>query len=229
MPNTPQLTEARHALLKKYLRGDLPQAARAAGSIPRRAPGCPTPLSFGQEQVWLLAQLAPDSPVFNESVTVHLPGPLDVAVLEQSFNEIIRRHEAWRTSLPVVDGQPMQMFHTPSTLKLRVMDLRYLPQARREAEALRLATEEARTPFDLSRWPLLRATLVRLGDREHRLFLTLHQCIFDGVSLYQVFLPELHALYEAFLKGKPPPLSELPIQYADFAVWQRQFRLGEGF
>jgi surfactin family lipopeptide synthetase A len=227
MPNKPELSEARRALLEKYLRGDLPQAARAAGTITRRASGSPTPLSFGQQQVWLLAQLTPDSPVYNECVTIHLPGPLDVASFEQSFNEFIRRHEAWRTSFPIVDGQPIQVIHPPSTLTLPVADLRYLPEAEREAEALRLATEDARILFDLAQGPLLRATLMRLGDAEHRLFLTLHQIIFDGVSLYQVFLTELHALYEAFSSGKPSPLPDLPIQYADFAAWQRQWLQGD--
>jgi len=227
MPNTPDLSEARRALLEKYLRGDLAQRARAAGNITQRASGSPLPLSFGQQQVWLLAQLAPDSPVYNECVTIHLPGPLDGVALEQSFNEIIRRHEAWRTSFPIVDGQPIQMIHPPSTITLPVVDLRYLPETEREAEALRLATEDACILFDLAHGPLLRATLMRLGDAEHRLFLTLHQSIFDGVSLYRVFLPELRALYEAFSSGKPSPLPDLPIQYADFAVWQRRWPQGD--
>ena len=227
MPDTPELSEARRTLLQKYLRGELPQPVSAAGVISRRIMDSPAPLSFGQQQMWLLDQLTPDSPVYSECVTVHLPGPLDVAALEQSFNEIIRRHEAWRTSFPLVDGQPIQLIHSPSTLALPVVDLRYLPEAEREAEALRLATEDARIPFDLARGPLLRATLVQLGDAEHRLFLTLHQSIFDGVSLYQVFLPELRTLYEAFSCGKPSPLPDLLIQYADFAVWQRQW-LQEG-
>src|SRR5579863_9571234 len=226
MTNTPEISDARRALLEKYLRGELSQTARAAGAITRRARGSPTPLSFGQEQVWFLAQLAPDSPIYNECVTIHLPGPLDVAAFEQSFNEMIRRHEAWRTSFPLVDGQPMQMIHPPSGLTLSVVDLRYLPEAEREAEALRLATEDARILFDLARGPLLRAIMMRLSDAEHRLFLTLHQSIFDGVTLYQVFLPELRALYEAFSSGKPSPLPNLPIQYADFAVWQRQWLQG---
>jgi surfactin family lipopeptide synthetase A len=221
MPNTPEFSEAKRALLEKYLRGDLPQLARVAGAITRCDSGSPAPLSFGQQQVWLHAQLAPDSPVYNECVTIHLPGPLDIAAFEQSFNEIIRRHEAWRTSYPIMDGQPIQMIHPPSTLTLPVVDLLYLPEVEREAEALRLATEDARILFDLAHGPLLRATLMRLGDAEHRLFLTLHQSIFDGVSLYRVFLPELRALYEAFSSGKPPPLPDPPIQYADFAVWQR--------
>jgi amino acid adenylation domain-containing protein len=200
---------------------------RAAGTITRRTPESRTPLSFGQEQVWFLTQLAPDSPVYNECVTIHLPGPLDVAAFEVSFNEIIRRHEAWRTSFPIVDGQPIQIIHPPSTLTLPVVDLRYLPETEREAEALRLATEDARILFDLAHGPLLRATLMRLGDAEHRLFLTLHQMIFDGVSLYWVFLPELRALYEMFSSGKPSHLPDLPIQYADFAVWQRRGLQGD--
>ncbi len=227
MPHTPELSEAKRALLEKYLRGDLPQPARAAGAITQRASGNSAPLSFGQQQVWLLAQLTLDSPVYNECVTIHLPGPLEVAAFEQSFNEIIRRHEAWRTSFPLVDGQPIQMIHPPSRLTLPVVDLRYLPEGEREVEALRLATEDARILFDLAQGPLLRATLMRLGDAEHRLFLTLHQIIFDGVSLYQVFLPELRTLYEAFSSGKSSPLPDLPIQYPDFAVWQHQWLQGD--
>jgi len=226
MPNTPELSDAKRALLEKYLRGDLAQKARAASTITRRAMGNPTPLSFGQQQIWFLEQLTPDSLVHNECVTIHLPGPLDEAVLEQSFNEIILRHEAWRTSFPILDGQPIQMIHPPSVLTLPKVDLRYLPEAKREAEALRLATEDARILFDLAQGPLLRATLIRSGDAEHRLFLTLHQSIFDGISLYQVFLPELRALYEAFSSGKPSPLPDLPIQYADFAAWQQQWLRG---
>src|SRR5207248_2421573 len=134
---------------------------------------------------------------------------------------------AWRTSYPIVDGQPTQLLHPPSTRTLPVVDLRYLPEAEREAEALRLATKDAQILFDLAQGPLLRAMLMRLGDAEHRLFLTLHQSIFDGVSLYRVFLPELRALYEAFSGGKPSPLADPPIQYADFAVWQRQWPQGD--
>jgi hypothetical protein len=126
MSNTSGFLEARRALLEKYLRGNLPQAKKAAEVIPRRASGSHLPLSFGQQQIWLLARLALDSPVYNECVTIHLPGPLDVAALEQSFNEISKRHEAWRTSFPLVDGQPVQMIHPHTTLTLPVVDLRFL-------------------------------------------------------------------------------------------------------
>lgn len=225
--HTTELSETKRALLEKYLRGDLPQTATDTDTIPRRSSGSPAPLSFGQQQVWLLAQLIPDIPVYNECVTIHLSGPLNIDVLEQSFNEIIRRYEVWRTSFPTVDGQPVQLIHPSLTLMLPVVDLRHLPEAEREIEALRLATEDARPLFDLAQGPLLRAMLIRLGDEEHCLFLTLHHIIFDGVALYQVFLPELRALYDAFLTDQPSPLPELPIQYADYAHWQREWVAGD--
>src|SRR5438270_945113 len=226
MSNTRELSEAKRALLEKYLRGGYPQATTGADNIPRRIPGKPVPLSFGQQQLWLLDQLIPDTPVYNESVTVHMPGPLDVTALKQSLTEILKRHEAWRTSFPVVDGQPVQVINPAPQFTLPPVDLRQLPEAEREEEALRLATEDAQQPFDLVHGPLPRATLVRLADTDHRLFVTLHHIIFDGVTIYQVFLPELRTLYDAFLAGQPSPLADLPIQYADFAVWQREWLQG---
>ncbi len=222
MPDITELSEAKRALLAKYLRGSLQQNETQERSIKRRSTGDTAPLSFGQQQVWLLAQLMPDVPVYNECVTIHLPGQLNVAVFEQSLNEILRRHEAWRTSFPLVDGLPVQHIHAPSSLKLPVVDLRHLPEAEREAEALRLATEDARVLFDLANGPLLCTKLVQLGDTEHRLFLTIHHIIFDGVAIYQVLLPELYAVYTAFLVGQPSPLPEMPLQYADYAHWQRE-------
>ncbi len=222
MSNITELSEAKRALLEKYLRGDHPQTITGAGPIPRRVQGVPAPLSFGQQQLWLLAQLLPAIPVYTECVTIHLPGLLNVYAFERSFNEFLRRHEAWRTSFPTVDGLPVQMIHPPPTLTLPLVDLRDFPTAEREAEAIRLATEDAQKPFDLPNGPLLRAILVHLSDVDHRLFLTLHHIIFDGVAVYQVLLPELYALYEAFSNKKPSPLPPLPIQYADYAVWQRE-------
>src|SRR5437870_3839292 len=134
MANTPQLSVARRALLEKYLRGERGQTI-SAGTIPFRSPSDSIPLSFGQQQLWLLAHLIPDIPVYNESVTVRLPGTLDIAALEQSFNELIQRHEAWRTSFSLVDGQPVQVIHPSLIFKLPVVDLQRLPKADREAEA----------------------------------------------------------------------------------------------
>ncbi|HEY6285708.1 MAG TPA: condensation domain-containing protein, partial [Ktedonobacteraceae bacterium] len=225
MANTPQLSETRRALLEKYLRGDNPQTT-SASTIPSRSPYATIPLSFGQQQLWLLEHLIADIPAYNESVTVHLPGALDVAALEQSFNELIQRHEAWRTSISLVDVQPVQIIHPSLTLKLPVVDLQHVPETKRETEALRLATEDVLRPFDLTQAPLLRVTLVRLNEMDHRLFIALHHIIFDGFTVYQIFLPELRALYEACISGKPSTLSPLPIQYADYAVWQRNRLLG---
>jgi amino acid adenylation domain-containing protein len=229
MSDTSNLSETKKLLLEKLKRNSIPQARTATTSIPRRDRTGFAPLSFGQQQLWLIAQLVPDVPVYNECVTIHLPGPLDVAVLEQSFNAFVRRHEAWRTSFPLVDGQPVQMVHSPSTIRLPFVDLRHLPEAEREPEALRLATEDARKLFDLARGPLLRPLLVRLADEEHRLFLALHHIIFDGVVMYQVLLPELRTLYEAFLNGQPSPLPEVEIEYTDFAAWQREWVPQEKF
>jgi aspartate racemase len=226
MANTPRLSEARRALLEKYLRGENARTSSAL-EIPRRSPDDNILLSSGQQQLWLLAQLIPDIPVYNESVTVRLPGTLDVAALEQSLNDLIQRHESWRTSFSLVDGQPVQIIHPSLTYKLPVVDLEHLPEAERESEALRLATEEALLPFDLTQLPLLRATLVRLDETDHRLFIALHHIIFDGFTVYRIFLPELRALYEACTSGQPSNLSPLPIQYADYAAWQRNWLQGE--
>src|SRR5438067_10741578 len=124
MANISQLSETRRALLEKYLRGESPQTT-SAGAIPYRSPNGSIPLSFGQQQLWLLEHLMPDIPAYNESVTVHLPGTLDIAALEQSLNELIQRHEAWRTSFSMVDGQPVQIIHPSLTLKLPVVDVQH--------------------------------------------------------------------------------------------------------
>lgn len=222
MPDKTELSEAKRALLAKYLRGSLSPTATEEQSIKRYQTNDTAPLSFGQQQVWLLAQLMPDIPVYNECVTIHLPGPLNVGVFEQSFSEILRRHAAWRTSFPLVDGLPVQRIHPPELLKLPVVDLRHLPKPARETRALQLATEDARVLFDLANGPLLYTKLVQLDDEEHRLFLTIHHIIFDGVAIYQVLLPELYAIYTAFLAGQPSPLPPLALQYTDYAHWQRE-------
>ena len=222
-PNSSLLPEAKLDLLRKYLQEGSAPSASNSPVIPRRVNGVPPPLSFAQQQLWVHTQFVPDISVYNETLTVFKAGPLNVSALERAFTEIVSRHEAWRTTFSMVDGQPVQVVHQASAVKLPVIDLRRLPKPEREAEAVRLATEEARRPFDLSAGPLVRAMLVRLSNTEHRLFLTVHHMIFDAVSIYRVFLPELTALYEAFAAGKPSPLPELPIQYADFASWQRQF------
>jgi len=226
-PALPALSEAKRALLERYRQGTLVAEPARQAAISRRAPDAIVPLSYGQQQLWLVDHLVPEAPVYNECVTIHLPGPLDVAVFERAFNEIVRRHEIWRTTFPTIDGQPVQHVHPDSARTLPLVDLMALPAEDREAESVRLATIEARQPFDLAAGPLLRATLMRLGEQDHRLYLALHHIIFDGVAMYQGFLPELRSIYEAFLDGRPSPLPEPPIQYADYAVWQREDIQGE--
>ncbi|HMG74409.1 MAG TPA: amino acid adenylation domain-containing protein [Pyrinomonadaceae bacterium] len=227
LPNTatdlvvPAMSDAKRALLQQYLRGGLALPSPESCVINRRPTDEPAPPSFGQEQLWIHSQLVTDLVIYNEPVTVRRTGPLDVTALKQSLHEIIRRHEAWRTNFAIQDGQLVQVINPSLDLELPLVDLRGLDESEREPEALRLATLDARRPFDLNQGPLLRAMLARITDTDHRLYLTLHQIIFDGVSLYSVFLPELANLYEAFVHGRPPTLPNPPIQYADFAHWQR--------
>src|SRR6266853_3713315 len=218
----PNMSAAKRALLQKYLREGLSLASPESWAVARRPQDEPAWLSFGQEQLWIHGQLVDDLLIYNEPVTVRRIGPLDVAAMKNSLNEIMRRHEAWRTNFAIQDGQLVQGINPVLDLDLPLVDLRRLDESEREAEALRLATQDARRPFNLNQGPLLRAMLARLADNEHCLYLTLHQIIFDGVSLYSVFLPELTTLCEAFANGQSSPLPELPIQYADFAHWQRQ-------
>ena len=158
----------------------------------------------------------------------HYAGKLDVDALRESLAAFIQRHEIWRTTFASIDGQPMQLVQANGQWTWSVADLRGLAEAEREKEALRQAEEQAKQPFDLARGPLVRALLVRLGEQEHRLFMTLHQMIFDAVSLAQVFLPELRELYEARVQGRPPELEEVQLQYAHYASWQRESAAGGG-
>lgn len=221
------LTESRRKqLLEAYFQTHLETACEQPSQITPRVPGVTVPLTFAQQQLWLHAQLAPNTPLYNEPLTVRHRGPLNVPVLRRAFSEIVRRHEAWRTTFPVVDGEPAQRVLPPFLVELPEIDLRSLSSAGREEEAVRLATTDARLPFDLARGPLFRVKLVLLNEEEQRLYITLHHLIFDGFSGYRVFLPELVALYDAFSHGHPSPLPELPFQFGDYALWQRERREG---
>ncbi|MEH2382482.1 MAG: amino acid adenylation domain-containing protein [Nostoc sp.] len=184
------------------------------------------PLSFAQQRLWFLEQLKPGNSFYNQPGVVRLIGALNVAVLEQSFNEIIRRHEALRTTFTVVERQPVQVIASTLVLKLPVVDLQKLPYADREKEVMRLATKEAQVPFNLVEGPLLRCTLLQLDEAEYVLLFTMHHIISDGWSK-GILIREMAALYEAFSIGQLSPLAELPIQYADFAAWQRQWLQAE--
>ncbi len=180
------------------------------------------PLSFGQQSLWFLNQLAPDTPAYNIPIVIHLQGQLNVAVLSQSLNEIIRRHQVLRTNFVLREGEPVGVIKPAEPLTLPVHDLREFSESERTKEIQRLATDIASQPFDLSSQPLLRGLLLRLTQQEYELLLVLHHIIADGWSI-GVLIKELAAVYEAFSSGKPSPLPELPIQYVDFVYWQRQY------
>ena len=183
------------------------------------------PLSLAQERLWFLDQLEPGNIAYNMVAAHRLKGQLNRIALEQSLNETVQRHEVLRTTFSIVDGQPVQVVSSSLSLPLSVVEIGDHSETEREAEAQRLVAEEAQRPFDFARGPLLRAKLLRLDNDDHVLLVTMHHIVSDGWSM-GVFFSELSALYEAFCEGKPSPLRELPIQYADYAVWQRDWLQG---
>jgi aspartate racemase len=184
------------------------------------------PLSFSQQRLWFLEKFEPNGSTYCIASVYRLTNTLNVSALEQSLNELVRRHEILRTTFPTVDGQPVQVISPETRFTLPLINLLELPPNQREAEARRQATQEAQHPFDLDQGLLFRAKLLRLTEQEHILLLNMHHIISDGWS-FDVSFRELAALYEAFANNKPSPLPKLPIQYADFAVWQRDWFQGD--
>ncbi|KAA3658966.1 MAG: amino acid adenylation domain-containing protein, partial [Chloroflexi bacterium] len=184
------------------------------------------PLSFAQQRLWFLDQLEPNSPFYNIPEAMRFTGELDMTVLAQSLNEVIRRHESLRTTINTVDGRPFQNIHPELTITIPVVDISHLIEAEREAQATQLAQEEAKRPFSLATGPLLRATLVRLAENDHIILLTVHHIVSDNWSS-NVLIQEVAVLYEVFSNGRFSPLPELTIQYADFAHWQRNWLQGD--
>jgi amino acid adenylation domain-containing protein len=191
---------------------------------PRRREG-PVPLSFAQQHLWILDRLASGVPLYNIPQAFRIRGPLDVEALGRALEAIQQRHEVLRSTYSVDDGNPVQVIEPRRTASLPIVDLGAIAEAAQEAEVLRLVDQEARSPFDLARGPLLRASLFRLGVQEHILLVTVHHIVFDAWS-GEIFDRELAALYEAYHEGRPSPLSPLPIQYADFGIWQREWLRG---
>ncbi len=204
----------------------LSDGAGAAPPIERASRAGPLPPSFAQQRLWLVDRLEPGSPAYNMPGALRLHGALDVPSLRAALGALTRRHEALRTTFEERGGAPVQVVHPPAPVLLPLADLRGLPEGEREAAAERLAAAEALRPFDLARGPLLRSTLVRLGDGDHVLLVTLHHVVGDGWSM-DVLVREVSALYAAFSRGEEPHLPELPVQYADYAVWQREWLSGE--
>jgi amino acid adenylation domain-containing protein len=184
------------------------------------------PASLAQQRLWLLHELDPGTPLYNVPLGLHLRGPVDAGALEHALGAVVTRHEALRTTFEVVDGAPVQVIATERPVRLARHDLGALPRERRDAEASLRTIAEARRPFDLEAGPLLRATLVGLGDDEHLFLLTLHHVVADGWSL-GILLRELSELYRAAILGGPASLPAPPIQYPDYSEWQRQWLRGE--
>ncbi|RAM53532.1 MAG: non-ribosomal peptide synthetase [Hapalosiphonaceae cyanobacterium JJU2] len=200
--------------------GEKNKAAKLIPPIERVSREIALPLSFAQQRLWFLHQLDPKSYTYNGSSAVLLKGLLNVKALEQSINEIARRHEILRTCFQNVNGQPVQIITPALEIPLSIVDLQHLPDTGREAEIQKLRLANYQQPFDLTQLPLLRLTLIQLKTREYILLVTMHHIIFDAWS-EGVFIQELSVLYEAFSSGKPSPLSEVNIQYVDFANWQQ--------
>ncbi|MHC0066348.1 amino acid adenylation domain-containing protein [Nostoc sp. UIC 10890] len=180
------------------------------------------PLSFAQQRLWFLDQLEPGNSAYNISLAVNLKGQLEITLLEQSLNEIIRRHETLRTTFTTVNGQPVQIIADSLKLSLSVINI----ELQSNVAVQKLLTQESQRPFDLTHGPLLRAKVLRLAQQEHILLLEMHHIISDGWST-EVFLQEIALLYKAFLTRSSSPLPEVSIQYKDFAYWQRQWLEGE--
>src|SRR5437588_5771268 len=209
-----------------FLRGAIEQEHFSTQTIQPASRDRNVPLSFAQQRLWFLNELVPGNPFYNEFIGLRLNVHLNIKILEQSLKEIVRRHEALRTTFSTTDGGPVQVISPILPLPLNVIDLRRLPAAEREAEAIRLATEETRLPFDLASGPLVRTSLLQMGEADYAFLLIMHHIISDTWSL-GIFFQELTTLYNAFALGRPSPLAELAIQYADYAVWQREWLQGE--
>ena len=200
-------------------------AGRSAPPLRRVPRDGDLPLSFAQQRLWFIDRLEPGSPLYNIFLALRAEGSLEPARLARCLGEVVRRHEVLRTRFVERGGRPLQVIDLPAPIEVPVADLAGLPPTLREAETRRLASEEAGRSFDLARGPLLRTRLLRLGAEEHAILFTLHHVAGDGWSM-NVLVREVSALYRSELTGSPAELRELPVQYADFAHWQRGWLTG---
>lgn len=217
------LSTEKRALLMARLKQNVEPRLPCISRSPRQAVA---PLSFAQERLWFLAQLEPASSFYNNAGAIRLQGKLNREALEQSLREIVRRHEVLRTAFTVYENQPQQVMADETPVVIEKVDLREWFGKEQMEKAQAQVMKKAQQPFDLTAYPLLRATLPVLGAEEHILLLVMHHIISDGWSI-GVLIREFVALYEAFRAGHLSPLPELPVQYADYAVWQREWLQGE--
>jgi len=222
----PDLSAAKRALLAKYLRGEMKQQHSSSRTIASRPAGQQPVLSFAQERLWFLDQLLPGSGVFNVPLSVRLNGRIDALALKRSVAEVVRRHEALRTTFATVEGQPAPVIAAQTDVDLPLVDLSSFPEPEREPRAHAILRQESAASFNLAQGPLIRTLLLRL-DNDHYIFLVvLHHIVSDGWSLV-LFFEELSAIYEAYARDQQSPLANPAIQYADYAAWQRDWLRGE--
>ncbi|KAB8332532.1 amino acid adenylation domain-containing protein [Scytonema tolypothrichoides VB-61278] len=214
------------AQLASAITTSLNQETQEHQTISRQTNRQSIPLSFAQARLWFLAQLEPDSAAYNVVDAMQLQGNLNVDVLQQSLDAIATHHEVLRTNFIVEDGNPVQVIREPQSVELKVISLMDCPETERATVVQKLLQHEAQRPFNLSSDLMLRACLLEISPQEHILQLTIHHIATDGWSM-SILFEQLATLYQAFLEGKPNPLPEQPIQYADYAVWQRQWLCGE--
>jgi amino acid adenylation domain-containing protein len=232
---TDHLSEKKRQLLELLLaerRGQ--RAERAAGAatppatIPRRAQVSPAPVSFAQQRLWFIDQLTPGTPIFNIPAAVRIHGELDRAIFERALAEVVRRHETLRTRFAAEEGQPRQVIDPVAALEVPLLDLSDLPPERQMERVKELITTDCQRSFDLARCPLVRVTLLHLGPADHVLIVMMHHIIGDVWSV-RVLMKELAHLCSAFMRRQPSPLPVLPVQYADYAVWHRDWLRGENY
>ena len=220
-----ELTPEKRAILFQQLQKQRERSPEAPGIPRQRRARESFPLSFAQQRLWFLNNFEPESPEYNIPQAFRIEGHLDPEVMQRALREVVRRHETLRTTFREVDGEPQQILAQVIDMEVPYLDVR----ERAEdpwAEAMRIARADAREPFDLMLGPLMRARLFRTGERQHLLYYNVHHIAYDGWSM-GIFARELAAIYDAFAAGEPSPLPELPVQYLDFALWQREWLQGE--
>lgn len=219
-----QLSAKKKAILDALLTQE--GMAPAEDRIPRRETSGPAPLSFAQQRLWFLDQFEPASFVYNLMTVVSLRGRLDVSALQKAFDHLVDRHEALRTTFDLRNGQPVQIISGHQSIPFRQIEITHLPEAEQQDHLRHLLLQQTLQPFDLKKGPLLRISLIRMAADNHVLMIAMHHIVSDAWSM-NILVREIVALYEAYSSGKEPDLPPLPVQYADFAVWQRNWLQGE--
>ncbi len=220
-PSAATMSDAKRALMAQRLKG-ISLAKREESQIKPCGAGDRFPISVDQYRIWLHASMHPEMATYNEPITIQYRGELDIAVLTESLNYFLRRHDAWRTTFVMDNDEVFQVVHPAVKVDLELFDLTDLLEDEREAESLSLATEQALSPIDLTRAPLFRALVVRATPDDYRLHMVLHHIVFDGLSIQETFIPELATIYAALKAGDEPSLAARTLRYCDYAAWRRE-------